>query len=34
MNLLKQVEKLGRFASCLYIYHTKAMTALAECGTR
>jgi len=33
-NLLKQDEKLGRFASSLYICHTKAMTALVEYGTR
>jgi len=34
MNLPKQDEKLGRFTSSLYIYHTKAMTALVEYGTR
>jgi len=32
--LLKQDEKLGRFPSSLYIWHTKAMTALVEYGTR
>jgi len=33
MKLLKQDEKLGRFTCSLYICHTKAMTALVECGT-
>jgi len=33
MNLLEHDEKLGNFASSLHIYHTKAMTALAECAT-
>jgi len=32
MNLLKQDENLSRFASSLYICHTKAMTALVENG--
>jgi len=31
---LKQDKKLGRFTSSLYIYYTKAMTALVEYGTR
>jgi len=30
MNFLKEDEKLGRFASSLYICHTTAMTALVE----
>jgi len=34
MNLPKQDENLGRFTSSLYICHTKAMTALAEYGTK
>jgi len=34
MNLLKPDEKLGRFASSLYICHNKTMTALVEYGTR
>jgi len=34
MKLLKQDENLGRFASCLYIQHNKAMTASVEYGTR
>jgi len=34
MNLLKQDEKLGRFTSSLKICHIKAMTALAEYGTK
>jgi len=33
MNLLKQDEKLRRFASSLDICHTKAITALVEYGT-
>jgi len=34
MDLLKQDEKLGRFTSSLYIWHTKAMTAVVEYETR
>jgi len=34
MNLLKQDERLGRFTSSLYIYHTKAMTAPVKYGAR
>jgi len=34
MDLIKQDEKLGRFTSSLHIWHTKAMTALAEYGAR
>jgi len=34
MKLLKPDEKLGRFASSLYICHNKTMTALVEYGTR
>ena len=34
MNLIKHDAKLGRFTSSIYICHTKAMTALAECGSR
>jgi len=33
-NLLKQDEKLGRFTNSLNICHTKAMTSLAEHGTK
>jgi len=33
-NLLKQEEKLGRFTSSPYVCHTKAMTALVECGIK
>ena len=32
--LLKRDEKLGRLTSSLYICHTKAMTAVVDCGTR
>ena len=34
MKLLKQDETLAKFTSSLYIWHTKAMTALVEYGTR
>jgi len=34
MNLLKQNAKLDRFTSSLSICHTKAMTSLAEYGTK
>jgi len=34
MNLLKQDERLGKFTSSLYNYHTKALPALVEYGTR
>jgi len=34
VNLLEQEETLGRFTSSLYICHTKAMTEIAEYGTR
>ena len=34
MKLLRQGEKLGRFTISLYICHTKAMTTLAEYGTK
>jgi len=34
MDLIKQDEKLGRFTSSLYIWHTKAMTALVKYGIR
>jgi len=33
-NLLKEDEKLGRFTSSLNIHHTKAITSLAEYGTK
>jgi len=33
-NLLKQDEKLHRFTSSLNICHTKAITSLAEYGTK
>jgi len=34
MDFPKEDEILGRFTSSLYIWHTKAMTALVEYGTR
>jgi len=34
MNLLKQDEKSGKFTSSLYMWHTKAMAAPVEYGTR
>jgi len=34
MDLLKEDEMLGVFTSSLYIWHTKAMTALVQYGTR
>jgi len=33
-ELLKQDEKLGRFTSSLNVCHTKAITSLAEYGTK
>jgi len=33
-NLQKQEEKLGRYTSSPYVWHTKAMTALVEYGIK